>query len=228
MSIIFLVGKVHVAWRFLRNDCVTLLDLRTKVPSLGTNQPCYWPVKGPITWSPELQRGEQETGLQCPLGRTHDKPEATTRGQSLSECWAQIRQETGNSALQMVALVDGGKEQSLVMGSGGGATKWYRGGGDKWSFTSTKKRGVEKVLAMLKGGGGTTSFGVILTSEFAVLVIQKVGGQKGSTLWKGKTTGLTLCWGGGGTNKFKPAIFPFCSPPSSLPVVNDQSLREAG
>ena len=51
------------------------------------------------------------------------------------------------------------------------------------------------------------------------------GAQKVSTLSKGGAQKVLPCLegrGGGGANKFEPAIFPFCSPP--LPVINDQSL----
>ena len=53
------------------------------------------------------------------------------------------------------------RDWSPITGRGGG---YKTVGGDTRSFTPTKRGGgAEKVLAMLKGGGGTTSFGVVFT-----------------------------------------------------------------
>ena len=48
--------------------------------------------------------------------------------------------------------------KGLVTNYGDGGLQHGRG-----SFTPTKRGEAEKVLAMLKGGGGTTSFGVVFT-----------------------------------------------------------------
>ena len=58
----------------------------------------------------------------------------------------------------------------------GGATKWQ---GAQEKFCPYKRGGERKKgLAVLKGGGGTTSFEVVLTWELEVLAIVMVGGHK--------------------------------------------------
>ena len=74
---------------------------------------------------------------------------------------------------------------------------------------------------MLKGGGGTKSFGVVFIRQLEVLAILKGGAQKDSTLLKGG--GSLSCIDGGGAKSFGAAIFPFCSP--LLPAIIDQSLN---
>ena len=66
------------------------------------------------------------------------------------------------------------------------------GGGQKSSFTPNKKgAGVVKVSAMLKRGGGTTSFEIVLTWELDVLARLWVEG------WVQKFPPFKG-WGGGG------------------------------
>ena len=48
-----------------------------------------------------------------------------------------------------------------------------------------KRGGAEKVLAMLKGGGGTKRFGVVFMQELKVLAILKGGGRKKCPLFTG-------------------------------------------
>ena len=69
---------------------------------------------------------------------------------------------------------------------------------------------------MLKGGGGggTSSFEVVLTRELEVLAILKGRAKRGRG-----TNSFTL------PKSFGPAIFPFCSP-SPLPIINDQFLSD--
>ena len=90
-------------------------------------------------------------------------------------------------------------------GEGGGATK--REGGHAKFYPYEKGGGAKTVLAMLKGGGGggTTSFEVVLTRELEVLTIVMGGCKKFYPVLRG-----------GGAKSFRPAIFPFCSPPSPL------------
>ena len=60
-------------------------------------------------------------------------------------------------------------------------TNYGEGGATKWQVK--QKRGGGNVLAVLKGGWGTTSFEVVLTWELEVLAIVMGGGsQKVSTL----------------------------------------------
>ena len=78
---------------------------------------------------------------------------------------------------------------------------------------------------MLKRGGGgcTTSFGEVLLLQKGgaqkVLAILKVGegerGTKNCPSFKGGggRKVLPCLGGGGGAKSFRPAIFPFCSPP---------------
>ena len=97
----------------------------------------------------------------------------------------------------------------------GGATKWEGGGQVK--FHPYEKWGVQKVLAMLKGG--TKSFKVVLTRELEVLAIL-MGAAKGFHLLK---------VGGGGTTSYKPVsrgaqkvsdprFSPFVAPPPLPPT----------
>ena len=77
---------------------------------------------------------------------------------------------------------------------------------------------MEKVSAMLKGGGGVTqSFGVVFTWSSEVLAILKEGGvsQKCFHFIKGGGGArkvLPCLDGGGGAKSFGPAVFPFCRP----------------
>ena len=80
------------------------------------------------------------------------------------------------------------------------------GGGGGGSFTPTKSGG-KKVLAMLKGVGGTTSFEVVLPRELEVLAILMRGHKKFYPVLRG-----------GGAKSFGPVIFPFCSPPPPPPL----------
>ena len=80
---------------------------------------------------------------------------------------------------------------------------------------------------MLKGV--TTSFEVVLTRDLEVLAILMRGG--GATSFHplkggGGANSFTLSWvgGGGGTQSFGPAVFPFLA---TLPIINDQSLRNS-
>ena len=62
------------------------------------------------------------------------------------------------------------------MGGGGG------GGGQACEVLPLRKEGMEKVEAMLKGGGGTKRFGVVFMRKVEALAILKVGAQQVSTL----------------------------------------------
>ena len=68
---------------------------------------------------------------------------------------------------------------SLIIGRG--ATKWQVGGQVK--FYPYKRGGEQKnISALLKGGGGTKSFEVVLTWEEVLAIVMGGGGQKMSTL----------------------------------------------
>ena len=82
--------------------------------------------------------------------------------------------------------------------------------------------GVEQVLGMLKrGGGGTTSFEVVLTWELEVLAIV-MGGTKSFHPWGRKKFYSVLR---GGAKGFGPTQFSHFVAP--LPVINDQSLSDS-
>ena len=76
----------------------------------------------------------------------------------------------------------------------------------------------------VEGGGGTTSFEVVLTWELEVLAIVMGGGRKKCPPFKRGAYKKVLTCYEGGAKSFGPAIFPFCSPPPTLPVINAQSL----
>ena len=61
---------------------------------------------------------------------------------------------------------------------------------------------------MLKGGGGTTCFEVVLTQGTEVLAILNRGGGGGAV------EGMSCLEGGGGRKSLGPTFFTFCSPPS--------------
>ena len=86
----------------------------------------------------------------------------------------------------------------LQKGEGGGACE----------VLPLRKVGAEKVLAMLKWGRGTRSFGVVFTCKLKDLAILK-GCAKVSTLQKG---GLVKFYpvlrGGGGAKRFRTRNFP--------------------
>ena len=68
---------------------------------------------------------------------------------------------------------------------GGGIGYKTGGGGGQVKFYPYKKMGrVENVLAMLKGGGGTTGFKVVFMQELEVLAIL-MGGTKSFRPLKG-------------------------------------------
>ena len=73
------------------------------------------------------------------------------------------------------------RDWSLITGREG-ATK-REGGGYVKFYPYEKGGGAEKVLTMLKGGGGTQNFGVVFRREPEVLVILK-GGRKKFQLFK--------------------------------------------
>ena len=90
--------------------------------------------------------------------------------------------------------------------------------GGQVRFYPLQKEGVtENVLAVLKGGGGTKGFEVVLISELELLAIVMGGGERK------KFPPLIKRRGGGqkfypvlmgGAKSSGPAIFSFCSPPS--------------
>ena len=67
---------------------------------------------------------------------------------------------------------------------------------------------------MLKGGGGTQSFEVVLKQELEVLAILK-GGTKGFNPFKGGVHEKLYSVLKGWHNRFGMVILPFCSPPPS-------------
>ena len=97
-----------------------------------------------------------------------------------------------------------GRDRSLITERGGGAqVKVYPYENDS-------------------GGGGGTSFGVVLTKELEVLAILKGGGG-------GCKNVLPCHEKGDGAQSFGLAIFPFCCnppPPPPFLIINDQSLRQ--
>ena len=56
----------------------------------------------------------------------------------------------------------------------------------------------DKVLALLEGGGGTTSFELVLTQELKVLAIVK---GEAKSPFKGVVQTVLLCFGGGGAQQ---------------------------
>ena len=106
-------------------------------------------------------------------------------------------------------------------GGGGGGLELQNGREEACKVLSLRKRGVEKVLAMLKGaggGGGTTSCGVLIRQKLEVLTILKGGGgAKGFHFLKGGGREVYPVLRDGGATSFGPAIFPFCRPPPPSP-----------
>ena len=60
------------------------------------------------------------------------------------------------------------RDWSLITGRGGGL---QNGRGGAREVLPLRKGGAEKVVTKLKGGGGTTSFGVVLMRQLEVLAI---------------------------------------------------------
>ena len=98
------------------------------------------------------------------------------------------------------------RDQSLQVGEGG-ATNGICG-----KFYPYKK-GTETVLAMLKGAGCTTSFEVVLTQVLKVLAMLKGGGGTKFPPSKKVQQVLSCLEGGGAQKNSNLVFFQFCSPP---------------
>ena len=94
-----------------------------------------------------------------------------------------------------------GKGVVINHGKGGGCYK-MGGGGGKWSFTPTKKRGARaaKVFAILRGGGGHNKFwGSFSTGAWS---FNHAGGRGGGTI------GFHPLKGGGGGRRGRKKFYP--------------------
>ena len=93
---------------------------------------------------------------------------------------------------------------SLITGRGGGY-KTGEGGGVCEVLPLQTKRGAEKVLAILKGGGPQKVLGSFYLVAWRFSHFEGGGAQK-FPLFKTKT--FTLSWGGGGRKRFRTCNFP--------------------
>ena len=135
-----------------------------------------------------------------------------------------IRGETSVRRGPSLKVVLYKESKGLVTNYGEGELQNGRGGikGGHVKFCPYEKGGRQGFSHAEGGGGGHNKFWgsfYVVAQSFSHIEGRV---QKDPTLKGGGVKSFKLSGGGGGAKRFRPAIFPFCSPP--LPVINDQSL----